>query len=92
MEKNIEALAQIGEWVMLEKLNDALNGLTKELAFRTQDLRHEWETGFKKMAELYTKIKDEAVNLGLDVSDYECEFSKLSKRYSEIAKKDLIIV
>jgi hypothetical protein len=84
MTKDIEALAKIGERVVFDRLNNSLNELTRELAFREQDERHEWVTGFKIKAELYTKIRNDAVNLGLDVSKYEEEFSRLDKKYSEL--------
>jgi hypothetical protein len=92
MTKDIEALAKIGEQVVFGKLNNSLNELTRELAFREQDSRHEWETGFKIKAELYIQIRNQAFNLGLNVLHYEAEFSRLNKRYSELTKKELITI
>jgi hypothetical protein len=92
MTKNIEALAKIGEQVVFNKLNDSLNKLTRELVYREQDLRHEWETGFKIKAKLYAQIRNEAIGFGLDISNYEEEFSRLNKKYLELIKKETIVV
>jgi len=84
MTKDIEALAKIGEQVVLNKLDNSINELTRELVYREQDSRHEWEEGFRTKSKLYQEERDNAINLGLDVSYYEKEFFELTDKYSKI--------
>jgi len=82
--KDIEALAKIGEKIVLGKLSNSLNIITNGLAFRKEDLRDRWKSEFKRGVESYKEERDKAISLGLDISDYEKEFLGLTNRYSEI--------
>jgi hypothetical protein len=91
MTKNIEALAKIGEKVILKGLNDSLNQVVISLTLREQSYGPDWKMDIRYNAEVYRKEKDRAVKLGLDVSSYEEEFSRVNKRYLEITGENLLV-
>lgn len=85
MGKDIGALAKIGEEVVLSRLSGSLNNITNGLILRREDLRGDnWKYEFKEGVKSYKENRDKAVSLGLDISDYEKEFSELVDSYSKI--------